>query len=230
MEGPQQKGIPLLPAVQKVLMLTRRVGEGFRLDRDILVDVLEITDRGVRLGIVPPDGMAIHLSPEPKAELEGGRPRFLVAQERGKSVVINDSTQLIVQEIEADRVCFGILQNATEEVTPDVLLGWVARQINRYLETHERGAKELARKVGVAPATITRWRSRSTNISTEYLEKLLPALGVSLDDMARDLEVPRIVLPVIKRGPESRRIQRVQWEARDPSPDEGHREPERPSS
>src|SRR5262249_1652594 len=96
---------------------------------------------------------------------------------------------------------------AAETVPHEIFLDWIARQIEQYLAAHpEVTLQQLARAVGVSPATITRWKARQTNIAKAHLQSLLDVLGIGLDDLARERNVQRILPPDVKaRGPTVRR-------------------------
>lgn len=51
---------------------------------------------------------------------------------------------------------------------------------------------------GVAPASIARWRSGRVNVATEYAEALIKALKKTMKDLANDLKVEQVCLPIIK--------------------------------
>jgi carbon storage regulator len=176
-----------------------------------------------------PLGMTTHEALcEPEVTVEAGEHMVVVSPKVGRGIVINENTQLTIVEIRGDKVRLGItascdvpitrsevethqttsLPGQRRELVPhEVLLSWVARHIQHYLDTHpDITLQQLAARVGVSPATITRWKSQQTNVSRVHLQPLLDALKINLQDLARELNVSSVTLPDIKpRGPTGRR-------------------------
>jgi carbon storage regulator CsrA len=164
----------------------------------------------------------------PEVSFAGGRSQVLVWSRLSSGLRINETIQVRVVAADRDRVRLGIVAPAevpiqraegeaatapegeqagrTLQVTPEVLSDWVARKLRTYLKEQPRGAlQKLAQAVGVSPVSIRRWRNRGSNLATEHLHALLPALGVGLDDLARELNVEQVLPPDIPtRGPGSR--------------------------
>src|SRR5262249_37605890 len=153
---------------------TRR-GSGVLINESVQVRVLAAEGDYVRLGIVAPREVPIH-----RQELEA-------------TTGIDSSGQGFQEGVSLGKVA----------VSSGILSGWVARQLNSYLKDRPRGTlQRLAETVGVSLASINRWRNQKTNVATEHLHTLLEALGVSLDDLAKELGVREVVPPEIRaRGP-----------------------------
>lgn len=172
----------------------------------------------------------------PEASFAGGRSQLLVWSRLGSGLHINESIHVRVVAVDEGRVRLGIVappdlaiqreelsldtagKAGDERATPpfrvsaEVLSDWVARKIKAYLKEQPRGAlQKLAQLIGVSPVSITRWRNRQTNVATEHLHSLLPALGVGLDELARELNVEQVLPPDIPaRGPAGRTEEGVQ--------------------
>jgi sRNA-binding carbon storage regulator CsrA len=171
----------------------------------------------------------------PEVRCIGGSSQLLVWSRPGTELCINESVQVRVVTVDRDRVRLGIVapcetpvrrgecgssakapstQRAADReqtggvlrVSAEVLSDWVARKIKGYLVDRPRGAlQKLAQVVGVSSVSINRWRNRQSNVATEHLSSLLPALGVGLDDLARELRVEQVLPPQIPaRGPAPR--------------------------
>ena len=78
----------------------------------------------------------------------------------------------------------------------------IASELNQYIKANPQvSLRELAKQVGVSSTTISRWRSGQTNVASDYQQRLLDALGISLDALARKLNRDSITpdqLPQIK--------------------------------
>jgi carbon storage regulator CsrA len=188
-----------------MVVVSKRQGRNLVINEDIRIDVVQICGDKVRLGITVPGGVAVHRAemagsphrPSPPPTTGTGKRHRTGARQAGSSGAAqpDDSAGATTERSSRSR--------ASASVAHDVLLNWVARTINHYLDTHpEVTLQQLADRVGVSAASVARWKSCQTNVARPHLEPLLQALGVSLDDLAKDLKLSSIKLPDIKsRGP-----------------------------
>jgi hypothetical protein len=159
-----------------IMVLPTRIGGGVLINKTTQLQVVSATPEVVQVRITP--------SPQP--------------------VGSSDDRSSPTGPEQADTNLSGVVGPAGERNTPttvaaEVFLDWIAGQINEHVENQPRGAlRRLAATVGVAPASIARWRTRQANVATKHATALLKALDRSLDDLARYLKVERVCLPEIK--------------------------------
>lgn len=56
----------------------------------------------------------------------------------------------------------------------------LSERINRWRESQKLTKAELARRVGVSPEAVLQWEDSSTTPTTENVEKIATAIGVTL--------------------------------------------------
>jgi sRNA-binding carbon storage regulator CsrA len=161
------------------LLVWARAGSGLCLNESVQVRVVSVDRDRVRLGIVAPAQLSIQRAETGGLSEVAARVDGAEGEPAGRPPL---------------------------RVSAELLSDWIARKIKGYLRDQPRGAlQKLAQVVGVSPVSITRWRNRQTRVATEHLHSLLPALGVGLDDLARELHVEQVLLPEIPaRGPAAR--------------------------
>jgi carbon storage regulator CsrA len=193
---------------KQTVVVSGKVGRGIVINQSIQVRVVSVVEDKVRLGIVVPGNAPVH-----REEVSAALGRHSGAERGPSAPPAGPDRARRRLAAPANHGQGGSTDEASppspgsEAIPHGVFLDWIARQIEQYLDAHpEVTLQQLARAVGVSPATITRWRARQTNVARDHLQSLLDVLGTSLDDLARERNVKRVLPPEIKaRGPAVRR-------------------------